>query len=246
MPNTFVLTRREVLRLFGAAGPFFFLGGRMTAGTLMPATNAVDHLLLGVADLDHGIDWVERKTGVRPVVGGSHPGAGTRNALISLGGRQYLEVIAPDPTQTVYTFPIDIRKLAEPRLVTWASVTTDIDGRAKQAREAGSQVMGPLDGSRARPDGKLLKWKTLRVTNQFGLQGVEPVPFFIQWAADSLHPSQDSPKGCELQSFEIEHPDAERLTEVLKKLGIEAKVRRAGSARLIATLKTPKGELQLS
>ena len=213
---------------------------------LVTARTALDHLLLGVADLDRGITWVERMTGVKAVIGGSHPGAGTRNALIALGGKQYLEVIAPDPAQTAYNFHIDVRTLSKPRLITWAAVTTDISAVAKGARAAGHQIFGPRDGSRAKPDGKLLKWKTLAVLNNLGLQGVEPIPFFIEWATDSVHPSQDSPKGSELQSFEIEHPNPTNVIEALKKLGIEAKVKQAKNASLTATLKTPKGKAELT
>jgi hypothetical protein len=241
------LTRREMLRWCGSAGASYLFGGTMSAGeNLVPARIAVDHLLLGVADLDRGMRWVERMTGVKAVMGGSHPGAGTRNALIALGGRQYLEIIAPDPTQTAYNFHIDVRTLSQPRLITWAAVTTDIGAIAKNARDAGYQIFGPHDGSRARPDGRVLKWKTLGVLNKFGLPGVEPIPFFIQWAADSVHPSQDSPKGCELQSFEIEHPNPSDVIDALKKLGIEAKVKQAKDVRLTATLMTPKGKAELS
>lgn len=219
----------------------------MRAGkTLVPARIAVDHLLLGAADLDRGIAWVERRTGVKAVRGGSHPGVGTQNALISLGGRQYLEIIAPDPVQTAYTFPIDVRTLTEPRLITWAAVTDDITAVVNNARKAGHHILGPRDGSRTRPDGKVLKWKMLGVVNTLGLQGVEPIPFFIEWAADSVHPSQDSPTGCELQSFEIDHPDPAGVIDALKGLGIEARVRPARKAKLSATLKTPKGEVELA
>jgi Glyoxalase-like domain len=242
-----VVTRRELLRLCGIAGVSCFFGEAMRAGEhLLPASAAVDHLLLGVADLDRGIAWVERMTGVKAAMGGSHPGAGTRNALISLGGRQYLEIIAPDPVQPSYNFHIDVRTLSEPRLITWAAVTTDVNAIAKEAREAGHQIFGPRDGSRARPDGKVLKWKTVGVVNRFGLGGVEPIPFFIEWAAGSLHPSQDSPKGCALQSFEIEHPNPGGVIEVLKRLGVEAKVKQAKEVSLAATLKTPKGKVTLS
>ena len=213
---------------------------------LVTVTTAIDHLLLGVADLDTGINWISSMTGVSAVTGGSHPEVGTRNALMSLGGRRYLEIIAPDPTQATYNFPIDIRKLTTPRLITWAAFTTDIDATAKKAQQAGYQISGPRDGSRARPDGELLKWKSLRVLNNAGLQGVELIPFFIEWATDSLHPSQDSPKGCELQSFEVEHPDPASVSDLLQKLGIAVKVKQAKEARLVATLKTPKGKVKLS
>lgn len=212
---------------------------------LIPARAAVDHLLLGAAHLDAGIAWIEQRTGVKAVRGGSHPGVGTHNALIALGGRQYLEIIAPDPAQTAYNFPIDVRRLAEPRLIAWAAVTGDIDTLAKSAREAGHDILGPRDGSRTRPDGKVLKWKTLGVLNRLGLQGVEPIPFFIEWSPDSLHPSQDSPAGCELRSFAIHHPDPARVRDALKSLGIEAEVKPAKSAKLVAMLTTPKGNLEL-
>jgi hypothetical protein len=212
----------------------------------VPATSAVDHLLLGVGDLDSGIAWVERTAGVKAIMGGSHPGMGTRNALLSLGGRRYLEIIAPDPAQTDFNFRVDVRKLSEPRLITWAAGTTDIDAVAKKARDAGYETFGPQEGSRARPDGKVLRWKTFGVRNEFGIADVEPIPFFIQWASDSLHPSQDSPRGCELRAFEIEHPNPASVTAMLTGFGIEAKVKMGERARLTATLRTPKGTARLS
>jgi hypothetical protein len=246
-----LIARREWLRLGSAAGALCLLNRTILGGILMsdekliPAKAAVDHLLLGVADLDQGIAWVEKTTGVKAVVGGVHPGAGTRNALLSLGGRRYLEIIAPDPAQTAYNFQIDVRRLAEPRLITWAAATSDIESVAQKARASGYQLFGPRDGSRARPDGKTLKWKSLGVLGQLGVGSVDPIPFFIQWSADSLHPSQDSPKGCELQSLELEHPDPAAVIDTLKKLGLEAKVKPAKEARLRATLKTPKGKVEL-
>jgi hypothetical protein len=218
----------------------------MEVQSLTAAKDAVDHLLLGISDLDRGMDWVEKMTGVRPVKGGTHPGRGTQNALISLGGRRYLELLAPDPAQSAYSFAIDVRGLTEPRLITWAAATSNIDAVAKRARESGFKLLGPTDGSRARPDGKLLKWKTLLAINSLGLQGVEPIPFFIEWSAETVHPSQDSPKGCTLQSFDMEHPDAAALTDALRRLGIEMQVKPSKTARLSAVIKTPKGEVRLS
>jgi glyoxalase-like protein len=216
------------------------------ANNLRPALSAVDHLLLGVSDLDRGIAWVEQRTGIRAVIGGTHPGAGTRNALLSLGARHYLEIIAPDPAQSGYNFQIDLRPLAEPRLITWAAAVNNIEAAAKVTRDAGYQLVGPRAGSRQTPSGRLLQWKTLGVVNKFGVGEVEPVPFFIEWAPDSPHPSRDAPAGCEIQSLHFQHPDSSALAAALKGLGIEADVANGGIVRLAASLKSPKGAVELS
>lgn len=211
-----------------------------------PVTRTVDHLLLGTSDLDRGIAWVEKLTGVRPAIGGSHPGVGTRNALISLGGRQYLEVIAPDPAQTTYAFRLDLRTLAEPRLITWAAVTSDIESLARKLKAGGRQLFGPNEGSRARPDGAVLKWRTLGVAGRLGSGEVDLVPFFIQWAADSVHPSQDSPQGCTLSAFEITHPDPSVVVAAYRELGLDVPVTSGKESRMIASLDTPTGVVQLT
>jgi len=237
-----LINRRHFLKCCGLVGTTFLLGDSMFASE----TSIVDHILLGISNLERGIEWIEKLTGVKTTIGGVHPGRGTRNALLALGGKTYLEIIAPDPEQSEFNFDIDLKKMNEPRLVTWAAKSDDIDALAKRAKDHLFEVSGPSDGSRTRPDGKILKWKTLGVTNKFGEQGVEPFPFFIQWSADSIHPSQDSPKGCELISFEVQHPNANELLKTFEKFGIEIKVKEAKNVRLIANLKTPKGNVTLS
>jgi hypothetical protein len=239
-------SRRDWLTFLAAAGASGLVASRSGAVEMLtPAVEAVDHLLLGVGDLDAGIAWFEKATGVKAVVGGTHPGMGTRNALASLGGKRYLEIIAPDPAQTAFNFRIDVRKLSEPRLVNWAAGTTNIEAVAKKAGWTGYKLFGPQPGSRSRPDGKTLRWKTLGVMHDLGADGIDPIPFFIEWAADSVHPSEDSPKGCELVSFEIEHPNAVGVKKTLAALGIEADVKAGESARLTATISSPKGKVTL-
>ncbi len=210
---------------------------------LVLAVEAVDHLVFGFSDLDSGIAWTENNLGVRAVFGGVHPGGGTRNALLSLGGRRYLEVIAPDPAQTgvIGRFG-DLSGLTVPKLVTWASATDSVEEKTRLAQAAGYRVDGPIDGSRSRPDGKILSWRTLTIAGQSG----GPVPFFIEWGAGSLHPAEDSPAGCSLEDLRFEHPQPDQLKTTLANLGIDAVVNIGSSPRLIATISSPKGRVTIS
>jgi hypothetical protein len=205
------------------------------AANFRPAVAAVDHLLLGVSDLDRGVAWVEERTGVRAAAGGSHPGRGTRNALVSLGKRHYLEIIAPDPAQSSFNFQIDVRPLEQPKLITWAASTTDIEYVAKSARDAGLKVFGPIDGSRQTPAGGLLKWKTLGVTHSLRGGAVDPVPFFIEWDAGSRHPSEDSPGGANLRALRSSTRIRRRWTRYFARWGLR---RRWGKARVRGCLRS--------
>src|SRR5467141_2936183 len=103
----------------------------------------LDHIILGCKDLDHGIDLVEENTRVRPAIGGVHPGRGTRNALLSLGERRYLEIIAPDPAQhEIVHFP-QIREMRDPRLIGWAVHPPDVAAVTKKLGENKIAFQGP-------------------------------------------------------------------------------------------------------
>jgi hypothetical protein len=64
--------------------------------------------------------------------------------------------------------------------------------------------------------------------------------------AGSIHPSEDSPKGCQLAGFEFAHPEPKALESLLAALGISVSVRHAADARLLATLNTPRGRVELA
>jgi len=163
----------------------------------------VDHLLLGAADLNQGIALVNERTGLSPVIGGSHPGVGTRNALLSLGNLQYLEIIAPDLAQHVFAYQPDLRQLREPRLITWAAATRDIDATAQKARAAGLDVIGPRDGSRKKPDGQVLHWKTLGIVNPLTVSGVAVISVFHPVGRGRSAPVADAVTGCRLESWNL-------------------------------------------
>ena len=151
-----------------------------------------DHIILGCKDLDEGIAYMEKVSGYRAAIGGSHPGRGTRNALLKLGYKSYLEILAPDPAQPELVWHKELAALEAPVLVGWAIAVKNIDQYAQHLRDRGVACNGPTAGSRMKPNGDVLKWKTLvREDDKAGI-----LPFYIEWAPDSAHPSTDAPGAC--------------------------------------------------
>jgi hypothetical protein len=202
---------------------------------------SLDHVIFGCNDLDTGVEYVYQQTGVRAAAGGVHPGAGTRNALLSLGKLRYLEIIAPDPSQAASTDPRNVADLKSPALVGWAIHRNDLDKFASAIKKAGVDSVGPKPGSRARPDGTTLTWKSLTLNDDYN--GV--LPFFIQWGSGSLHPSVDAPGGCKLTNLWIGTPHPDELNALTANLQLDVQVRKAGKLQLAATIVGPKGTLPL-
>jgi Glyoxalase-like domain len=199
----------------------------------------LDHILLGSSDLDTGVAFVKQHTGVAPALGGVHPGRGTRNALLSLGDRHYLEIIAPDPAQPNTPDTYGLKKLAAPRLVGWAAHPGDLDGLAARLRSAGLAFDGPTSGERKRPDGRILRWKALRLQDdQAGL-----LPFFIEWSADTVHPSADAPPGCKILRFELSAPNDAELRRTCTLLGLDVPITHGERPRLLARIVGPGGSV---
>lgn len=242
------MTRREALCVAGAAGALIMSPSMSWTEALQarPDRTAadLDHIMWGARDLDAGIAFLEARTGVRAVFGGVHPKRGTRNALLSLGKRQYLEILALDPAQTNAqdARAKELEHLAAPRILTWAAATRDIDALDKKLRAAGLETSGVIPGAREKPDGTVLRWKTLAV----GEQDEDVVPFVIEWDPASRHPSVDSPGGCTIRELRLEHPDSAKINRLLAAMGLRVRARQGPHARITALLATPKGDFELT
>jgi hypothetical protein len=203
----------------------------------------IDHLVYATPDLDRAVDEIERRTGVRASPGGQHPGRGTRNALLALGPTSYLEIIGPDPEQPppaiARQFGID--GLREPRLATWVAKGTDLVRLRESAVVSGIQLGAVVSGRRNRPDGVTLSWQA---TDSRAMPADGLVPFFIDWG-ESPHPSTTSARGVTLVELRAEHPEAERVQQMLGKLGLNLQVKRGAKPALIAILSTPRGQVEL-
>lgn len=203
--------------------------------------SAVDHLVYGVGDLDEAIALLGERLGVPPAFGGTHPG-GTHNALLALGGARYLEIIAPDPGQHVDgPLAFGVHPEMEPGLLSWAVRTFEIEERAAAARRAGYDPGRVTTMSRVRDDGVAVTW---RMTLGKPADAPRLMPFLIDWA-DSPHPSRSAPAGVHLDTLRGEHPHPEQVNRLLRALDVDLPVTAGPADRLVCTLQSPRGIVEL-
>jgi hypothetical protein len=218
------------------------LGGCATR-PLDPAPARIDHVIVGVADLDRGIAELERLTGVRAVVGGAHPGQGTRNALMSLGPGTYLELYAPNPAEPTSSKEVEeLLGLSALKPLGWAISADEAMPLRALLQQNDFTLTASEPGSRRRPDGSVLHWQTFAVSDLDD----PAAPFFILWAEPRLHPSRTSPGGCRLKRLDIQ-ARADRLAQALRPLGlpVSVSVLRTPESSLAITLICPTGQLVL-
>ena len=124
---------------------------RLTRAT---APAQLDHLVVAAVTLADGIAYIADATGAAPRPGGKHAAMGTHNALLRLGERTYLEIIAIDPDAPAPPrrrwFDLDDIALQselteQPRLIHWVARVDDIEARGR--RLPGSARSGPSDGA---------------------------------------------------------------------------------------------------
>ena len=201
----------------------------------------LDHLVYATPDLEATCRELEMRLGVRASAGGQHPGKGTRNALISIGPKAYLEIIAPDPLQPE-TRPVwfGIDQLTAAKLITWAVRVDDLEAFLEEISPS-ANVGAVRSGSRKTPEGTTLSW---RLTEPQLVQGAGVVPFLIEWNS-RLHPADSAITGPRLVQLRIEHPERELIRKQLNSLCLEVAVDQGSSPALIASFEGANGLIEL-
>jgi hypothetical protein len=202
----------------------------------------LDHIIIGIDSLERGMKLLADLTGVTPVLGGVHPGRGTRNALIAIGDRRYIELMAPDPAQAVTSEQVtELRTLHALTPIGWAIHVTNADSARAKWTAAGLAPSAPVAGSRQRPDGRVLRWRTF---DPFGI--ASPVlPFAIEWDTSSVHPATDAPHGCSLVDFRITSPHAGAIENALRRAKLDVEVERDVADVIQIALACPNGRINL-
>jgi hypothetical protein len=212
-----------------------------------PPPAHLDHLIVAATTLADGIEFIAEVTGVVPQPGGKHVAMGTHNALLRLGDRVYLEIIAIDPDGEKPPRPrwfdlddITLRsELTErPQLISWVARSADIE-RAVAACAIPLGTVTPME----RGD---YRWRmTIPDDGKRPAKGI--VPMLIQWdvpmhPADRLPPSKVS-----IAQVAATHSNPAYVRSALAALGLADSVRVTydRETRLAAMLQTPRGIVTL-
>ena len=146
----------------------------------------VDHIVYAVGDLEVGAARFRDEFGLGSVVGGRHPGWGTTNRIVPLGGsgQEYVELVAvvdrEEAAASEFGRAVTDAVDSGQRLVGWAIATDDLHGIASRLS------LQLTRGSRTTPDGSTLRWQLAGVAHALSTGAL---PFFIQWDGPSgLHP----------------------------------------------------------
>jgi catechol 2,3-dioxygenase-like lactoylglutathione lyase family enzyme len=158
----------------------------------------LDHAIIAVRDLAQARGQLERALGLTVTPGGEHPGMGTHNAIVRLG-TEYLEILAVrDPqeaTRNEKGRALQEFLAREEGLLGFAISSDNLERDVVDVAARGIALDGPHPGSRLRPDGSLITWKT---SSPPGDPWGRRLPFLIQhdtpiqerraWAPPGGHP----------------------------------------------------------
>jgi hypothetical protein len=201
----------------------------------------IDHIIWACQELGSGIEKLETMTGARAEAGGKHPGLGTHNALIHIGNRSYLEIVAPDPDQGGGPWSRSLQAMTGPGLLHWAVARPklgDYRNGLPGLIGGGNEIM---QASRQHPTLGPLRWQLLLLANhEFGCL----VPFLIDWR-DSAHPAELLEPVCTLTEVRITTPRLPELLKIASWLRLDAEFAVGEESKLEFLIDTPRGEIKL-
>jgi Glyoxalase-like domain len=199
----------------------------------------LDHILLAVRDLDEAAEHLARDHGLTSYVGGVHPRWGTANRIVPLDD-SYLELIAVVDDRTAAATDVGrlVMKGASTRgaPIGWAVRPDDLDAAARRLG------LEPHDGSRARDDGTIVRWRMAGIERTVG----EPhLPWLIEWNEQGTYPGRaEVPLAAHVVRIELEG-DSETLDAWLGSHTLPLDVHPGTAGVTAVVLDGPRGTVAL-
>lgn len=158
-----------------------------------------------------------RLLGATFIDGGVHPRFGTRNMILPLKNRQYLEVVEvldhPASDKAAFGQAVRERSTAGGGWMAWC---VSVDDMTEVERRIGRHA---VPGNRHRPDGFNLQWRQIGTSS---MRADPQLPYVTSWDIDpSEHPSQMADSDIELVAIDIAGSPT-RLSDWLGETAVDA------------------------
>jgi hypothetical protein len=135
----------------------------------------IDHIIIGVNNLDKAATQFSQKLGLAVSGGGIHPTGGTANRIIVIGDT-YLELIAIHNPAEAQQSMLDRLAIHEGYL-NFVLASNDIEADSKALINRGIAVLGPTPGSLMTADGRTRGWSRTNIERS---DLAQRYPFVIQ------------------------------------------------------------------
>ena len=145
----------------------------------------IDHVIYASGDLSSTVRRFEKEYGLEAGGGGVHPRLGTRNSLVPVGGRQYIELMAvAEPGASFLAVGVAEVLTTGERPFAVSIEPDDLDATASRL---GLQI---TEGERRSTSGRVLRWRSAGLREA---AGPSHLPFFVDWGdSDPDLPSLNS------------------------------------------------------
>ena len=136
---------------------------------------AIDHIIIGVHNLDQAATQFSQKLGLAVSGGGVHPTGGTANRIIVIGDT-YLELMAIYNPEEAQQSLLD-RLANHEGYLNFVLASNDIKADSKAMIDHGIPILGPIPGSLRAADGRTRGWARVDVERP---DLAQRYPFIIQ------------------------------------------------------------------
>ncbi|MCL3820272.1 VOC family protein [Aeromicrobium wangtongii] len=180
--------------------------------------------------------------------GGVHPRFGTRNMILPLKNRQYLEVVEvlDHPASDKAAFGKVVRERSEAG-GGWMAWCVSVDDMTEVEHRIGRHA---VPGNRRRPDGFNLQWRQIGTSS---MRADPQLPYVTSWDIDpSEHPSQMAPSDIELVALDIAGSPqrlsdwlGETVVDALEEIQVNWTAPHGLPGIMAATFRTPNGDVRI-
>jgi len=180
--------------------------------------------------------------------GGAHPRFGTRNMILPLKNRQYLEVVEvldhPASDKAAFGQAVRERSTAGGGWMAWC---VSVDDMAEVEHRIGRHA---VPGNRRRPDGFNLQWRQIGTSS---MRADPQLPYVTAWDIDpSEHPSQMADSDVELIALDIAGSPqrlsdwlGEPAVDALETIDVNWTAPHGLPGIMAATFRTPAGDVRI-